>query len=488
MKKIYKSSKVNFEDVKKKTMSPSFKKWIASFLITGSTLLVGTPSSSYAYTQLEIQEHQSRLDEVPNYVKHYRDKTIKDVEVLKNDILKNESFRKKLLEKYNLSEDQLLSDLDEKINLFNSIADDMLDYNKKLKLDSNSIKDKTGINMMSVGQDPQTKKVKVVIALDHIGQLTADQLTNLEKNYDISSVKVHRYYHISDNNEIASSQFTYDIKTYKKLLVKMDELLGNIKSNTDLNNLDKVLLTIKRIKSNISYDWAAFYGNDLQYQERVINTSRNLVGPLLHGKTVCAGYSDLFKQSMSYLGIPAREIIGNHSDLSTLGSIANHAWNQVQIDGNWYNLDLTNMSQLSKNSNFAYVLTSDSDFNPTRENKNIKLYTPFFGNHQECNKSISKNQLRASFDKLQKFDNCTKTSIFLTTLNKLKNPFQNKRKVLALNAGSKLESVEQQNNFRKQTLESGKYRIDIEQYSKNLSYKKNVHDNEHFRNKDDLER
>lgn len=56
----------------------------------------------------------------------------------------------------------------------------------------------------------------------------------------------------------------------------------------------------------------------------------SIVGVALDGKAVCDGYAKAFQYYMNALQIPCN-IIGNDT----------HAWNQVQIDGEWYMVDVT---------------------------------------------------------------------------------------------------------------------------------------------------
>ena len=56
----------------------------------------------------------------------------------------------------------------------------------------------------------------------------------------------------------------------------------------------------------------------------------NLLG-LLSGKAVCRGNAEIIRNILSEFGIEATVILG-----------AKHAWNQVKLDGQWYDDDFTN--------------------------------------------------------------------------------------------------------------------------------------------------
>ena len=57
-------------------------------------------------------------------------------------------------------------------------------------------------------------------------------------------------------------------------------------------------------------------------------------GIFVHGQAVCQGYALGFKLCMDILGIESRVIVGNARD-------GKHAWNAVQLDGEWYYVDVT---------------------------------------------------------------------------------------------------------------------------------------------------
>lgn len=61
----------------------------------------------------------------------------------------------------------------------------------------------------------------------------------------------------------------------------------------------------------------------------------NPYGPLVNGVGVCGGYSSTFKLFMDMVGIPCVTVPG----IANNGQA--HAWNKVQLDGEWYCVDTT---------------------------------------------------------------------------------------------------------------------------------------------------
>lgn len=81
----------------------------------------------------------------------------------------------------------------------------------------------------------------------------------------------------------------------------------------------------------------------LNIHERIVThctygsgSANNSYGALVEGKTACYGYSRLFLEVMERLNIPCKIVIAEDSGLGV-----GHAWNVVELDGNWYHVDLT---------------------------------------------------------------------------------------------------------------------------------------------------
>ncbi len=95
--------------------------------------------------------------------------------------------------------------------------------------------------------------------------------------------------------------------------------------------------------------------NSTEYDHSLaMTTSYDL---LVNGKSVCNGYSLSYKMVMDKLGIPC--------ELVTSAAM-NHQWNAVQIDGTWYNVDVTwdeNYTESMDSLSYDNFLKSDSFFN-----------------------------------------------------------------------------------------------------------------------------
>ncbi len=94
-----------------------------------------------------------------------------------------------------------------------------------------------------------------------------------------------------------------------------------------LSMLDEDMTTVEKIL--FLHDYLCV---NVEYPEE--NTGKDeyhsILGVVTEGKVVCEGYTKAFQYYMNKLEIPCRVITGH-----------NHAWNEVQIDGEWYMIDVT---------------------------------------------------------------------------------------------------------------------------------------------------
>ena len=77
---------------------------------------------------------------------------------------------------------------------------------------------------------------------------------------------------------------------------------------------------------------------------------------LVNGKGTCIAYSMTFQSAMQQLGIPCVTVVEKDNS---------HAWNQVNVDGTWYNIDVTydeNYSKSATASPYTFFLKSDATF------------------------------------------------------------------------------------------------------------------------------
>ena len=80
--------------------------------------------------------------------------------------------------------------------------------------------------------------------------------------------------------------------------------------------------------------------DNLEYDSTLSNDNiYNIYGALINKSTVCEGYARAFKSIMDDLNIPC--LIACGTAVNSSGAVESHAWNYVQIDGEWYAIDVT---------------------------------------------------------------------------------------------------------------------------------------------------
>jgi len=79
---------------------------------------------------------------------------------------------------------------------------------------------------------------------------------------------------------------------------------------------------------SVSYDFEAAEKDDSTHE------AFNVYGALVKKKAVCTGYAGAMKMLLNLVGIECRTVVG-------MSKNSGHMWNQVKIDGDWYNLDVT---------------------------------------------------------------------------------------------------------------------------------------------------
>lgn len=98
------------------------------------------------------------------------------------------------------------------------------------------------------------------------------------------------------------------------------------------------------------------YGQSTE-QEDIEN--RNLVGALLNGECVCAGYAEAFRNLLACCQIEARYIGAENKKKEEAG----HAWNQAKLDGEWFDFDVTwDADRIVKEEEPKYCFKSDEEF------------------------------------------------------------------------------------------------------------------------------
>lgn len=163
----------------------------------------------------------------------------------------------------------------------------------------------------------------------------------------------------------------------------------------------------KRLAERMEYDSEALEDNE--YGMRNNHKSRNLENAVLLNKTLCLGFAETLKQTLSLVNIKSIICYSIRGDKGFA-----HAYNIVRIDNRWYNTDLTlDYINIRQRKRPKYCLKSDKDFLDCSP-ENIPYHTPKDSNVPKCKKSLRifteykrnrKNKIRTLLKKLKKGKN-----------------------------------------------------------------------------------
>jgi hypothetical protein len=161
---------------------------------------------------------------------------------------------------------------------------------------------------------------------------------------------------------IDSITLTYTARTLKSLVSyrytggemdrhfeKMNSLAQQLRGKNDFETVTNVH---DYLIKNYEYDSRAELGNHTDIEG------------FRDGVMVCTGYSMATYYILNTLGINTRIIVGfgGTPEEAKNGTDENHMWNMVQVDGKWYNLDVTWDDGGGDRISYDYFLKSDAEF------------------------------------------------------------------------------------------------------------------------------
>lgn len=94
--------------------------------------------------------------------------------------------------------------------------------------------------------------------------------------------------------------------------------------------------------------------------------NQNAYSALIDGRTVCAGYARAFQYVMQKLDIPCYYVVGVADE--------DHAWNIVELDGGFYNVDVT--WDDTEYGRYAYFNKTDAEFAKTHTRTGLSVNLP----------------------------------------------------------------------------------------------------------------
>lgn len=102
----------------------------------------------------------------------------------------------------------------------------------------------------------------------------------------------------------------------------------------EMSDFEKEMMIIKYLVETTSYDEEEEYNDS-----PVITDSYKAYGALVNGKATCSGYAKAFDLIAKKCNLSSIVVTGQA--VNSKGVEAPHAWNQIYLDDEWYNVDVT---------------------------------------------------------------------------------------------------------------------------------------------------
>ena len=176
---------------------------------------------------------------------------------------------------------------------------------------------------------------------------------------------------ILDHPEIhfLTESYSYEISSPDSVVLRMNYKMPRENGRKILHTLDKLakrlICDAKKAGCVSQLEIAAYLHDFLTDKicytkgDTSLERNHNVLGGLINLETVCDGYSQIYLFLLDRAGIPALYVGGRISG----GSDNGHAWNQVCIDGIYYNVDVTfDSNGRGRQGDWDYFMLSDDDF------------------------------------------------------------------------------------------------------------------------------
>lgn len=240
-------------------------------------------------------------------------------------------------------------------------------------------------NLKNIQNIPQNFVVDVNIK--SVKDLSTKELNDAQKKMNIKAIEI-TLKKLQNSLEIVD---IYGVNEYKNIRNEIEKLTSDIEP--EKTEIEKFLTIYQRLGKRIYYNHDENEIVNKNKENYKIFENHSLIGGLLCNSCVCEGYAKILKEALNMVGIKSRFIRGwtepptKNQDKNSQKDIlpqATHAWNQVKIDGKWYNVDLTwDAGNIKENRKLDYCLQSDEEF--------INHYPKT--NAEKCKESYNKKEI-----------------------------------------------------------------------------------------------
>ena len=145
-----------------------------------------------------------------------------------------------------------------------------------------------------------------------------------------------------------------ELRAYQKLFSITEEL----KLDEIENDIDKIVAIHNYLVLNTVYDSATANGATEDKSAHYVE------GTLNNGLAVCSGYASAFRLLLMIQGIPSEYVWSDSG---------NHGWNLVQLDGEWYHIDVTWDDPVPDEEGrilYTYFMMTDSEVATLKNHEN----------------------------------------------------------------------------------------------------------------------
>ena len=151
-----------------------------------------------------------------------------------------------------------------------------------------------------------------------------------------------------------------NLKKQSELFEALNKLCEGAKSyDTDF---EKIKYIYDEIAKNTRYDSMTAYYIELGEETTTVYSASGSYGCLVEKLAVCSGYSAVFQLAARKLGYEVNRISG-------IANSQYHQWNQICVDGQWYNIDVTwgdvedpETRAIIGDVSYGYFMCTDSEF------------------------------------------------------------------------------------------------------------------------------
>ncbi len=183
-----------------------------------------------------------------------------------------------------------------------------------------------------------------------------------------------------------------DKETEAQKLAK--EIVAKIITN-DMSEFHKVKAINDYMILNVTYDMENYKNGTIPAE------SYTAVGAMKNKVAVCSGYARMFKILCETAGLEVTYVSGY--------ATGHHAWNQVKVDGKWYNIDVTWNDPDAEYSEYGHSICGCYEYFLISDEYMNKSHTSYDETYQ-CNDNLDFKALLEGCPYLEKVEYCEKQS------------------------------------------------------------------------------